>query len=63
MLPMKRKEFPTVLPGAVYFLWESTAVKELEQTQELVVDSHVTALGIKESTQQRQRMLEIEGSY
>lgn len=63
MLPMKRKEFPTALPGAVYFLWESTAVKELEQTQELVVDSHATALGIKESTQQRQRMLEIEGSY
>lgn len=49
MLPIKRKEFPTVLPGAVYFLWESIAVKKLGQTQKLVVDSHLTALGIKES--------------
>lgn len=47
MLPMKRKEFPTVLLGAVYFLCESIAVKELGQTQKLVIDSHLTALAIK----------------
>lgn len=58
MLPIKGKKFPTVLPGAVYFLWESIAVKELGQTQELVADSHLTALGIKESTQQGQSMLD-----
>lgn len=63
MLPIKGKKFPTVLPRAVYFLWESIAVKELGQTQDLVVDSHLTALGIKESTQQGQSPLEIERSY
>lgn len=47
MLPMKRKEFPTVLLGAVYFLCESIAVKELGQTRKLVIDSHLTALAIK----------------
>lgn len=63
MLPIKMNEFPTVLPRAVYFLWETIAVKELGQTQELVVDSHLSALRIKESTQQGQSMLEIEKGY
>lgn len=63
MLSIKGKKFLTVLPRAVYFLWGSIALKELGQTQELVVDSHLTALGIKESTQQGQSMLEMERSY
>lgn len=33
MLLIKGKKFPTILPGAIYFLWVSTAVQGLGQTQ------------------------------
>lgn len=57
------KKFPTISPGPVYFLCMSPTVQGLMQTQELEVDSRLTALGIKETTQQDQSMLDTKRDY